>query len=173
MAELLSYHKPDPSEARPTELTAVASVQIAFGLLAVLGVILALIAGRLGINLGVLQLFAGIGLLRHRPGWRVCALGFIWFGMFAGVSVAVLAAWMATFSGGWNATGPLAQLDPMVAAAVMAAFGAAYLALHVWQYRVLTRPAVRAWFQRPIGDRVANEEAAANLAKMQGGPPQL
>ena len=55
---------------RPIALTLLAAVLLYSGLDAVWGMIAALDAGRLNLNLGILFIPAGIGLLRLSDGWR-------------------------------------------------------------------------------------------------------
>ncbi|MEK6703434.1 MAG: hypothetical protein AABZ53_14330 [Planctomycetota bacterium] len=119
-----------------------AAVFILGGVLAALEVLVALVAGRLSLNFGVLGLFIGPGLLRFSPGWRLCALVCIWIGI-----VGLLLAG-ACFLGNPDRLTvtiffiPAGQASPALALG-MCAF---CLLIAVWQYRVLTRPDIRVLF---------------------------
>lgn len=128
---------------RPLSLLLVAVIFILAGLGALWEMVSALFGSAVDINFGVLALFAGIGLLRLRPRWRICALVFVWF-LFAVVLFLVGALIFAPDSVeltlfGMQSTG--AQ-SPLVAWLSMALFGA----FVSWIYHVLTRHDVRRLF---------------------------
>jgi hypothetical protein len=132
----LEYETPHRDDATPTALIACAWVFIAFGLLAAVDIAVSLINGRLNLNLGILGLFIGRGLLRRASGWRTCALAVLVIEMIALVLILILFA---------INLGSLPGPNVVVAGAAALAAGA--FALSLWQYRVLVRPDVRALFE--------------------------
>ena len=137
----------DKNRQLPISLKIVAILFILGGIFAVIEVIVSLFYDRFSINFGVLGLFIGPGLLALRPGWRTCALVFLWIAMIA---LPIIAIFMLANSG---------PLDFLVfgqkvghAPTWLGISAAAILfLLSVWQYRVLTRPDVRAIFR--VGPR--------------------
>ena len=115
----------------PTALVVVAVLFMLQGAWAAIEVIRDLFQGTINLNFGVLLLFAGIGVLRLRPGWRTCGLVFTWIGMALApmVSVAVL------FLG-----------DVGDRAWIVIVVGALVFGVSVWEYLVLTRPDIRRLF---------------------------
>lgn len=140
MAEPLEYESAVEA-ARPTALTVVAWIFIISGILAGVGMIIDLFQGRFTISLGVLGIFIGRGLLRWSRGWRTCALVFLWLGFILLPIIALMALSgvraNVTFFGVQKGTLP---------GAVMLIPCAAFFLLLLWQYRVLTRPDIRARF---------------------------
>ena len=65
----------------PVSLKIVAILFILGGINSVIEIIVAIANSRININFGVLGLFIGPGLLALRPGWRTCALVFIWIAL--------------------------------------------------------------------------------------------
>ena len=128
--------------ALPPALRAVAYFTILCGIGTLLSMIVALFHGHLSLNIAVLEIPAGFGLLRLSRGWRTFVLWMLWFGMI-GFTIAIL---ILLFAGGTaNLTlfgQPVKQWDRrMIVAASVLAFG-----VLVWQYRVLTSPPVRRLF---------------------------
>jgi len=80
----------------PASLKAVAILFIIGGIFCAIEVIVSLTLGRININLGVLGLFIGPGLLALRSGWRTCALVFIWIAL---ISVPLVLLVMLSSSG--------------------------------------------------------------------------
>ena len=73
----------------PTSLKVVAWLFILGGICSAIEVIVSIMHNHVNINFGVLGIFIGRGLLRLRPGWRTCALVFLWLAMI-GVPIATL-----------------------------------------------------------------------------------
>jgi hypothetical protein len=135
----------DNSKPIPTSLKIVAALFLLGGICSAIEVLVSLLHGHISINFGVLGLFIGPGLLRLSPGWRTCALVFLWLGMIVVPIAAVLfmtASGPAEFTLFGQKVGPAPKGLGVVIAAL--AFG-----LAVWQYRVLTRPDVRRLFGVP------------------------
>jgi hypothetical protein len=129
----------------PTSLKVVACLFVLSGVVALAEVVASLAHGQLNLNLGVLGLLIGPGLLRLSRAWRTCALVYLWVAM---VATPVAAIVLVSISGplavelfgqeigyAWKGLG-------LTAAAVV-------FVLEVWQYRVLTRQDVRRLFGLP------------------------
>ena len=65
----------------PVSLKIVAILFILGGVHSVIEIIISIAYSRININFGILGLFIGPGLLALRPGWRTCALVFIWIAL--------------------------------------------------------------------------------------------
>ena len=83
----------DSNQAPPTRLKIVAGLFIFNAACTAIGRLLYLMHGHLGIilplDLGLLGLFIGPGLLRFSRGWRTCALVLLWI-TFVGTPIAAL-----------------------------------------------------------------------------------
>lgn len=126
----------------PTSLRIVAVLFILGGACAVLEILISLANRRISFNFGVLGLFIGPGLLALRPGWRTCALVFTWLSLIFLPIFCLIAL-------GYR--GPVdfivfGQKMGYVPKELAFLFAAALFLYSVWQYRVLTRPAVRKLF---------------------------
>ncbi len=140
MTDPLEYYRP-PEPRRPAALTAVAWIFICFGILAVLEVVVGLFQSRLSINLAILGIFIGRGLLNLRRGWRTCALVFIWIGLIAMPLLVIIA--LASGNAHVNLFGAKSDIPAVFVCVPVAGL----FALDLWQYRVLTRPDIRSLFQ--------------------------
>jgi hypothetical protein len=132
----------DQNRQIPASLKVVAILFILGGLSAVIEVLVSLAHSRININFGVLGLFIGPGLLALRPGWRTCALVFLWIAMIA---LPIVAALMLMHSGplDFNVFGQKVGHAPK-GFGLAVAFIVFFLAF--WQYRVLIRPDIRKLF---------------------------
>jgi hypothetical protein len=126
----------------PTALKVVAVLFILGGVSAIVDMLIQLTDGTLKINFGVLGLFIGPGLLRLRPGWRTCGLVMLWIGMIL-LPIFTVAILFIGVPGSIDVFGFPIGTAPAV---VVSAWTALFFALAVWEYRVLTRPDVRALF---------------------------
>ena len=122
---VLEYASPPP-ESIPGELKVVAWLFIGFGILSGLEVLWSLTAGRISLNLGLLGIFVGIGLLRLRNGWRICGLVMLTLALLLGVLAVVLTV-----------------ISGMI---IAVAISVILLAVTVWAFGVLTRSDVRRLF---------------------------
>lgn len=111
----------------------VAWLFIVSGALALLG---AYQGGRFVLGTGLLGVPIGIGLLGYRSGWRTVALVWLWLGL---IGLPLLGG-LALFAG--SNVEVSGRHSPLLFAG---AFAVGFL-LELWQYRVLTRPEVRRWF---------------------------
>lgn len=119
-----------------------AIVQLLAGISAAIGIVIGLTKNHVNLDLNVLGIPMYYGLLRWSSGWRTCALVFCWAGMLL-TPVAFLM--------GLNAEAPafLKVFGVQVAslpAIWLSALSIAFFLLNLWQYRVLTRPDIRAAF---------------------------
>lgn len=125
----------------PASLRVVAGLFVFAGVCAAIEIIVSLFCGRLSLNLSMLGLWIGPGLLRHDRTWRTWALVFLWFGLIGLPLFCLLALGHA----------PLKfKLFGIVLGKVPPVFGLAMAAvifpIILWQYRVLTRPDIRQLF---------------------------
>lgn len=132
-----SKHWMDANE-NPTSLRIVAGVFVFFGVLAVIEVVVSWLHSQISLNITVLFLWIGPGLLRHNRTWRTWALAFLWFGLYALPIFCLLALFHLVFSGV-----PARQVAGMKLAIAIPVF-----VIILWQFWVLTRPDIRALFMR-------------------------
>lgn len=126
----------------PVSLHVVAALFFLGGIFAVIEIFLAFTQNRISINFGVLGIPIGLGLYCLRPGWRTCALVFLWIVIIALPIITLIIATQAN-------TVDVSVLGVKVGKAhnlvgVMAGF--IMFAVVCWQYHVLTRPEIRALF---------------------------
>ena len=126
----------------PTSLRVVALLQLLGGLSAVAGMLVGLPAGSIHLDLGVAGIPTYFGLMRLSDVWRTWAVAFAWMGMLASA---------ALFTFGLLAHVPAElQIFGVRYGNISARWGSAValpmFVLSLWQYRVLTRPDVRALF---------------------------
>jgi hypothetical protein len=126
----------------PASLRAVAYFTLLCGIGTLLTMIVDLTHKRLSVNLGVLEIPAGFGILRLSRGWRTFTLLGLWFGM-VGFAIAILVLLFGGHTSDLKLFGqPVNQWGrPMLVAISVMALG-----VMIWQYRVLTSPAVRRLF---------------------------
>jgi len=127
----------------PTSLKVVAWIYLFQGVCSLVAMVVGWILGHGTIDLGVINLLIGWGLLDLKAGWRSCALIFLWITLIVaplGAVLLLIASHPATFKIFGVPVGILST-------DVMGAFLALVFFLALWQYRVLTRPDVRALFE--------------------------
>ncbi len=131
-----------PDRTLPTSLKIVACLAIVFGICSLINVIVTAFHGALVLNVGVLQLPAGFGLLRLSRGWRTYHLVCLWLGM---ILILVAAASLLSGSGRpvFSFLGQRAHPAGRETVLLFLAVAALYI---IWQYRVLTSPRVRKLF---------------------------
>lgn len=135
----------------PLSLKIVAWLFIISGIMSAIEVILALSLGNININFGVLNIFAGIGLLKLSSGWRTYSLVMIWLAMIVVPVVTIVLL---------SAAGPLDLNFFGQKIGNASRFSALILivpmyVLVIWQYRVLTRPDVKELFikkEKPVSE---------------------
>lgn len=126
----------------PTAIRVVAGLFVFSGICAVIEVVVSLFHSHLNLNFGVLSLWIGPGLLRHNRTWRTWALVFLWIGLIALPIFCLLALGRGTLDFKFFGI-PLGQIPT----AVGLVFAIPIFLLIFWQYRVLTRPDIRALFE--------------------------
>ena len=128
----------------PMSVRLTAALFILGGLHAAVDMFLALFNGDLHLNIGMVGLFIGVGLLRERRPWRTWALALIWIRLLATpISTLMLLSgdtWWRIFLFGRSLD---YQSDGLWLGLV---WSSAWFVISLWQYRVLTRPDVRQLF---------------------------
>jgi hypothetical protein len=126
----------------PAPLRAVAYFTILCGIGTLLTMIVDLTQKRLTLNIGVLEIPAGFGILRLSRGWRTFTLWTLWFGM-VGFTIVILILLFGGHTPELNLFGqPVNRWGrPMLVAVSVTALG-----VMIWQYRALTSPGVRRLF---------------------------
>ena len=132
----------DSNQPAPTRLKIVAGVFIFNGVCSIIAFLLDLFDDRFFVDLRMVYVFVGWGLIRYRRGWRTCALVFLWFELIGILLISVMLIFLP---------GPIYfqvfGIDVAPMREVYAhAMGAALFALAVWEYHVLTRPDIRKLF---------------------------
>ncbi len=124
----------------PQPLKIVAWLFIISGILAAIDVVFALLTSHVSINLGVLGIFIGQGLLRLNPRSLVWAMLFTWLGLIFTPIITVLFLFTP---GNLTVFGLNAGQAPPGFGFIL---GVAIFALIYWQYTVLTNPEIRQLF---------------------------
>jgi cytochrome c oxidase subunit IV len=148
----------------PTSLKVGATLFILSGISSLLEIIMSLLHGHISLNFGVLSLVIGAGLLRLSPTCRTWALVFTWIAVVGAPLVGLIFLIVP---------GPLdfalfgQPVGQAPKAAGVAVAGVVFL-VALWQYRVLTRPDVRALFRPPTADHAPQPTGHANDAPSWG-----
>ncbi len=124
----------------PQPLKIVAWVFIFGGICAAIQVVVLLLAGHININLGVLGIFIGHGLLRLNPRALTWAIIFTWFSLILTLVFIVISLFTLGNLEIFGLT--LGKVSP----AFSFIFGVAVFALVYWQYTVLTKRQIRQLF---------------------------
>jgi len=141
----------------PLSLCILAYLVVALGVITLAKIALGLFSEHLEIDLTILNIFAGFGLLRFRRGWRLFVLIEVWLAfVFAGGLAGVLLA--DGPSPRWEFLWRYGGIMPSAIGWIVVI---AILAIAGWAYWVLARPETRALFLRA---------AAVRRLGMQGGP---
>lgn len=128
----------------PLSLMIVAAIFVLGGLSSVLNVLISLANGRIRLDLGILGLFIGFGLVRFSPGWRTCGLFFIWLTMI-GAPIFGLLFLAQSAPPTMKLLGQQIGHAPKTTGVLLAAF---VFVVAFFQYRVLNRPAIRELFSK-------------------------
>jgi hypothetical protein len=124
----------------PQALKIVAYLFIIGGIFAVIDIVVSLTQNRISINLGVLALFIGRGLLRLNPRSLAWAMFFRWLGL---IITAISAVVFLYTPGTIRLFGRVIGQAPPGLGFILSV---AVFALVCWEYKVLTRPDVRQLF---------------------------
>ncbi len=128
--------------AIPQPLKIVAWLFIVSGICAAIKIVFLLLAGHININLGVLSIFVGRGLLRLNPRALTWAMFFTWLGL---IFMPIFIAISFFMSGNLTFLGLQLGKAPFGLTILL---GIAGFALVYWQYTVLTQPQIRQLFVR-------------------------
>ena len=129
----------------PVSLRVVAVLFILEGVSAVIGMVAAISHSRFKLDLELICVFVGVGLLGKRRGWRTCALVFLWFEMIAAV-IAILFVVSAPPVVTWNLFG--LRVGSIRREAALVYFLVVFCVV-VWSWRVLRREDIRRLFRVP------------------------
>ncbi len=130
------------SRPNPFSLKIVAWLFILAGICSVIKIVVSLLNGDLFVDLSVISLFVGRGLLRRSRGWRTCALVLLWLAMIA-VPLVGVAFIMSPAPIHFHVFGLRIGQASVGFGIAMVVF---VFLLALWQYRVLVRPDVRELF---------------------------
>jgi hypothetical protein len=137
----------DEDRQIPASLKVVAVLFILGGVCAAIEILVSLAHSHININFGALGLFIGPGLLARRPGWRTCALVFLWIAM---IGVPIVGVLMFAQSGPLDFT-VFGQKVGHASKEIGVGIAVFVFALSVWQYRILVRSDVRKLFGLEAG----------------------
>jgi hypothetical protein len=126
----------------PTALSAVSYVFLILGILAFIGIVGSAIRGSFHLDFNILGFWIFAGLRRYSPGWRTCALVFIWVTMIV-CAAGVIYGFVGHGPAFIKFFGKRYMDIPVISVSI---FAAVFFALEFWMYRVLTRPSVRSLF---------------------------
>ena len=126
----------------PTPLTVVSYLFLLMGIMSAIEIIGELTRGAFRFDPGILGIWIFFGLRRCSPGWRTCALVFIWLGMI----VLAMAFVYGFFGSGSTFIKIFGQHYADIPVIWVSAVAAVFFPLEFWMYRVLTRPHIRILF---------------------------
>lgn len=151
----------------PVSLKIIAWLYMISGTLDAIGILRALANNHFSINLGIIYIFAGIGLLKLRSGWRTFSLVMLWLGFIIAPLVLIS---MTSTDTSINFT-LLGQSAGFISKSTALIFGVLIYALMIWEYRVLTRADVRELFVRknttPVYPKVPDDSEPVELDSFQ------
>ena len=135
----MTKRKQSPQNA----LSIVSYLFLLVGLISFFGMVVHAVQGDFHVSFGILGIGIFVGLRRYSRPWRWCALAFTWYGMIT-LSVALLIC----LSVNPAAARPVlfSQRLAQVPADWLSAPLVLVLMVTLWQYRILTHPAVRRLF---------------------------
>jgi hypothetical protein len=136
------------------------------GLVAFLGMVMHAAQGSFHVSFGILGIGIFVGLRRYSKAWRMCALVFTWYGIVT-LSIALLFC----LADNPAAAKPIlfSQRFEQIPSDWLAVPLTIVLLVTLWQYRVLTHPAVRRLFEEK--SRPANPSQPTPVAGELGGVP--
>ena len=126
----------------PQALAIVAILFLLGGIFSAIETLGKLASGSLYINFGILSIPAYFGLHRFSSGWRIYALISIWLGLIL-FPIFFIYGFFASTPATVNFDGiPVGHIAPVW----LSLISVPLFFLELWQYRVLTRPDIRALF---------------------------
>ena len=135
----------------PTALSVVSWLFLLSGIAAVIHILVQLSKGSVFFDFDVLGLWIFFGLRRFSPGWRTCALFFIWVGLIA-LPFLFVYGFVGEGPAYLNVFGQRYGDVPMISLSIVAAL---LFLLELWMYRVLTRPDTRQLFYSEVQSPLA------------------
>jgi hypothetical protein len=136
---ILSYQTPTPP-TRPTSLLVVSWLFIAIGILCAIAVLWDAVYSHVNINLGVLGIFIGRGLLRLSRGWRTTALALLWLNLIFIPVIIIL--FICIFADSRSGLLSRNHFQDWMGVGICAVYFGGLL----WIYRILVSPEVRRAF---------------------------
>ena len=133
------------NQSIPTALQVVAILFLLGGISSVIGMVIRLVSGSVYIDFGFLGIPTYFGLRRLSLGWRTFALVCIWLALIACPIAFVIGIFYSASTSAEVFGIPFAQVAPIWLSVVSVPI----FLLEFWQYRVLTRPQIRALFFVP------------------------
>jgi hypothetical protein len=131
-----------PERNIPTPLNVVAYLFLLMGIMSAFEILGELTHGTIRFGFGVLGIWIFFGLRRYSPGWRTCALVFIWLGMI-GLAIAFIYGFLGSGPAFITVFGRRYADIPVIWISVGAGL---FFPLEFWMYHVLTRPDIRILF---------------------------
>jgi hypothetical protein len=126
----------------PALLKIVAWLFIIGGIFACIDIVTSLRKGHVNLNLAIIGIFIGFGLLKLHRGWRTCALVFLWI-FFIGIPI-ISMFYLTQLSSGFSIHifGQPLPRNPIIILLI----DIIIFLLLLWMYRVLIRPEIRSLF---------------------------
>ncbi|WP_146132083.1 hypothetical protein [Pleurocapsa sp. CCALA 161] len=128
----------------PMALNIVAIVYLLSGIIAVFNIIFHLSRSSLYLDFNVLGFPIFFGLRSFSPGWRTCALVSTWLNLLFTPVIAVIAVKSHAIFVTFEVFG--AYISPLWVTDFSIVFSIVSFIYALWEYRVLTRPDIRALF---------------------------
>jgi hypothetical protein len=126
----------------PAPLKIVAWLFIIGGIFACIDIVTSLRKGHVNLNLAIIGIFIGFGLLKLHRGWRTCALVFLWI-FFIGIPIISMFYLTQPSSGFYiHIFGQPLPRNPIIILLI----DIIIFLLLLWMYRVLIRPEIRSLF---------------------------
>ena len=130
----------------PLDLKLVASIFLLIGLASLVHTLATLYELPVMINPSILGIWVCYGLLKHRQGWKTCALFFIWIEMIAPVFFLIAMLVALVIGGDFAVKYHSATLPKAIAAPLAFILAAAAFLLALWQYKVLASARIKEMF---------------------------
>jgi hypothetical protein len=149
-----------PKQRTQNALSLVSYLFLLVGLIAFFGMLFHAIQGDFHVSFGILGIGIFAGLRKYSRAWRFCALAFTWYGIVT-LSIALLFC-LADHP---TVAAPIlfSQRFAQIPAEFLSIPLVLVLLVTLWQYRILTHPAVRRLFYQrpgPSAPRLPNAVAA-------------
>jgi hypothetical protein len=130
----------------PSTLSVVSYVFLVFGISSAVEILVALARGSFHFDCVILGFWIFFGLRRYSPGWRTCALVFIWCGLITSSIGVVLLLSVFVLGGRGGEVIMFGQHYEHIPVIWFCIPVALFFSLQLWMYRVLTRTDIRSMF---------------------------